>query len=50
MHRRETNPFLETSGYAPTARGMSAARPYVTTFASVTDVTSFARLSRLARV
>jgi len=44
------NPLLETPGYEPTARGMSAARPYVTTFASVTDAASFARLSRLVRV
>ena len=44
------NPLLETPGYEPTARGMKAARPYVTTFATVTDVASFARLSRLVRV
>jgi hypothetical protein len=44
------NPLLETAGYEPTARGMRAARPYVTTFASVTDAASFARLSRLVRV
>jgi uncharacterized protein with von Willebrand factor type A (vWA) domain len=44
------NPLLETPGYEPTARGMSAARPYVSTFASVTDVASFARLTRLIRV
>ena len=55
LHRRSAglvwlNPLLETPGYEPTARGMSAARPYVTTFASVTDVASFARLSRLVRV
>jgi uncharacterized protein len=55
LHRRSAglvwlNPLLETPGYEPTARGMSAARPYVTTFASVTDVASFARLARLVRV
>jgi uncharacterized protein with von Willebrand factor type A (vWA) domain len=55
LHRRSAglvwlNPLLETPGYEPTARGMSAARPYVTTFASVSDVESFARLSRLVRV
>ena len=55
LHRRSAglvwlNPLLETPGYEPTARGMSAARPYVTTFASVTDAASFARLSRLVRV
>jgi uncharacterized protein len=44
------NPLLETPGYEPTARGMSAARPHVTTFASVADVVAFARLSRLVRV
>jgi uncharacterized protein len=55
LHRRSAavvwlNPLLETPGYEPTARGMSAARPYVTTFASVTDAASFARLSRVVRV
>ena len=55
LHRRSAglvwlNPLLETVGYEPTARGMRAARPYVTTFASVTDLASFIRLSRLVRV
>jgi uncharacterized protein with von Willebrand factor type A (vWA) domain len=55
LHRRSAglvwlNPLLETPGYEPTARGMRAARPYVTTFASVTDAASFARLSRVVRV
>jgi len=55
LHRRSAglvwlNPLLGTPGYEPTARGMRAARPYVTTFASVTDETSFARLSRVVRV
>ena len=55
LHRRSAglvwlNPLLETPGYEPTARGMSAARPYVTTFASVNDVAAFARLSRVVRV
>jgi len=55
LHRRSAgivwlNPLLETPEYEPTARGMSAARPYVTTFASVTDEASFARLSRVVRV
>ena len=36
------NPLLETPGYEPTARGMRAARPYITTLASVTDAASFA--------
>ena len=55
LHRRSAglvwlNPLLETPGYEPTARGMHAARPYVTTFASVSDAPSFARLARLVRV
>jgi uncharacterized protein with von Willebrand factor type A (vWA) domain len=55
LHRRSAgivwlNPLIDTPGYEPTARGMHAARPYVTTFASVTDVASFARLSRVVRV
>jgi uncharacterized protein with von Willebrand factor type A (vWA) domain len=55
LHRRSAgvvwlNPLLETPGYEPTARGMSAARPYVTTFSSVTDAASFARLPRVMRV
>src|SRR5439155_1732285 len=55
LHRRSAgivwlNPLLETPEYEPTACGMSAARPYVTTFASVTDEASFARLSRVVRV
>jgi uncharacterized protein with von Willebrand factor type A (vWA) domain len=43
------NPLLETPGYEPTARGMRAARPYITTLASVTDAASFARLPGLLR-
>jgi uncharacterized protein with von Willebrand factor type A (vWA) domain len=55
LHRRSAslvwlNPLLETAGYEPTAGGMSAARPYITTFASVTDAAGFTRLSRLVRV
>jgi uncharacterized protein len=55
LRRRSTslvwlNPLLETPGYEPTAAGMSAARPYITTFASANDVVGFARLSRLVRV
>jgi uncharacterized protein with von Willebrand factor type A (vWA) domain len=55
LHRRSAglvwlNPLLETAGYEPTAAGMKAARPYVTTFASVNDAAAFARLSRLVRV
>ena len=44
------NPLLETEGYEPTAAGMSAARPYITTFASITDQAGLARLSRLVRL
>jgi uncharacterized protein len=44
------NPLLDTEGYEPTAAGMSAARPYITTFASINDQAGFARLSRLVRL
>ena len=37
-------------GYEPTASGMRAARPYVTTFTSVNDAAGLARLSRLVRI
>ena len=55
LHRRSAgvvwlNPLLETEGYAPTAAGMSAARPFISTFASVNDQTGLARLSRLMRL
>jgi uncharacterized protein with von Willebrand factor type A (vWA) domain len=55
LHRRSAgivwlNPLLETPGYEPTAAGMKAARPYITTFASANDSLAFARLSRLVRV
>ena len=55
LHRRSAgvvwlNPLLETEGYEPTAAGMSAARPYVTTFASVNDQAGLARLSRVVRL
>ena len=55
LHRRSAglvwlNPLLETPGYEPIALGMAAARPYITTFASVTDAEGFTRLSRLVRV
>ena len=55
LHRRSAgvvwlNPLLETEGYEPTAAGMSAARPYITTFASISDHTGLARLSRLVRL
>jgi uncharacterized protein len=49
LHRRSAsvvwlNPLLETPGYEPTASGMRAARPYVTTFDSVRDAADLARL------
>ena len=55
LHRRSAgvvwlNPLLETEGYEPTAAGMSAARPYITTFASITDQAGLARLSRMVRL
>jgi uncharacterized protein len=55
LHRRAAgvvwlNPLLETEGYEPTASGMRAARPYVTTFTSVNDAPGLARLSRMVRM
>jgi uncharacterized protein with von Willebrand factor type A (vWA) domain len=55
LHRRSAgvvwlNPLLETEGYEPTAGGMRAARPYVTTFACANDALGFARLSRMVHV
>jgi uncharacterized protein with von Willebrand factor type A (vWA) domain len=44
------NPLLDTPGYEPTAAGMRAALPYITTFANVTDANALIRLSRLIRV
>ncbi|HET9264537.1 MAG TPA: VWA domain-containing protein [Vicinamibacterales bacterium] len=44
------NPLLETPGYEPTALGMTAARPYVTTFMSVKDPADLARLARVMRI
>jgi uncharacterized protein with von Willebrand factor type A (vWA) domain len=44
------NPLLETEGYEPTAAGMSAARPYVSTLTSFSDQADFGRLSRLVRL
>jgi hypothetical protein len=44
------NPLLETLGYEPTALGMHVARPYVTTFASVTDPADLLDLSRVVRL
>jgi uncharacterized protein with von Willebrand factor type A (vWA) domain len=55
LHRRSAgvvwlNPLLETEGYEPTASGMRAARPYVTTFTSINDVAGFVHLSRTVRL
>ena len=55
LHRRSAgvvwlNPLLETEGYEPTAGGMRAARPYLTTFTSVNDALRLARLSRTVRI
>jgi uncharacterized protein with von Willebrand factor type A (vWA) domain len=55
LHRRSAgvvwlNPLLETEGYEPTAAGMSAARPYISTFASVADEAGLARVSRVMRL
>jgi uncharacterized protein len=44
------NPLLDTAGYEPTALGMSTARPFVTTLASVTDSAGLVRLSRVLRI
>ena len=55
LHRRSAavvwlNPLLETEGYEPTAVGMSAARPFIATFTSITDHAGLARMSRLVRL
>jgi len=44
------NPLLETTGYEPTAGGMRTARPYLSTFTSVSDAQGLSRLSRLIRL
>jgi uncharacterized protein with von Willebrand factor type A (vWA) domain len=55
LHRRSAgvvwlNPLLETEGYEPTASGMRAARPYVTTFTSLNDASGLMHLSRTVRL
>ena len=50
LHRRAAgivwlNPLLETPGYEPSAAGMRAALPYVSTFAWAGDPAGFARLA-----
>ena len=44
------NPLLDTPGYEPTAAGMRAARPFITTFTSVNDAAALWRLARVIRV
>ncbi len=44
------NPLIDTPGYAPTALGMSVARPFVTTLASVREPADLIRLARIVRV
>jgi uncharacterized protein with von Willebrand factor type A (vWA) domain len=43
------NPLLATPGYEPTAAGMHAARPFITTFATVQVPADLAALGRLTR-
>lgn len=55
IHRRAAgvvwlNPLLDTPGYEPVSRGMAAARPHITTFASVSDPAGLARLARIVRL
>ena len=50
LHRRAAgivwlNPLLETPGYEPSAAGMRAALPYVSTFAWAGDPAGFARVA-----
>jgi uncharacterized protein with von Willebrand factor type A (vWA) domain len=44
------NPLLGTEGYEPTAAGMRAAHPYISTFTSIDNQAGLARLSRLIRL
>ena len=44
------NPHLRTPGFAPSALGMSVARPFVTTLASVSDPADLLQLAREIRV
>ncbi len=55
IHRRSSgvvwlNPLLDTEGYEPTAAGMQAALPYIDTFCTVKDSSSFERLSKEIRL
>jgi uncharacterized protein with von Willebrand factor type A (vWA) domain len=44
------NPHLRTPGFAPTALGMSVARPFVTTLDVVREASDLARLAREVRL
>jgi uncharacterized protein with von Willebrand factor type A (vWA) domain len=44
------NPLVDTPGYQPTARGMLAALPFISTFAAVSTPADVQRLSRRLRV
>ncbi len=55
IHRRSSgvvwlNPLLDTEGYEPSAAGMKAALPYIDTFCTVKDSSSFERLSKQIRL
>jgi uncharacterized protein with von Willebrand factor type A (vWA) domain len=55
LHRRScavvwVNPLLDGAGYEPTAQGMQAALPYVTTLAAAQDAAGFARLAAAVRI
>jgi uncharacterized protein with von Willebrand factor type A (vWA) domain len=44
------NPLVESAGYEPTAAGMRAARPFVSTFAWAGDAEGLRRLAREVRI
>jgi uncharacterized protein len=55
LHRRAAavvwlNPLLSTKGYEPSAAGMKTALPFVDTFATAEDATSFVKLAREIRL
>jgi uncharacterized protein with von Willebrand factor type A (vWA) domain len=54
LHRRAAaivwvNPLIGVAGYEPTASGMRAARPYVTTFVNVEDAAGLRQLAKSIR-
>jgi uncharacterized protein with von Willebrand factor type A (vWA) domain len=54
LHRRADsvvwlNPLLDTEGYEPSASGMRAARPYITTFSNVKSARDLVDLARQMR-